>query len=156
MVLRLFSLLTIPVTLLGFWGVARQLRKPQRLTASSVVISAVMAPLMLLINLLFLNRAAPGCAGLALLVLGVGFGLAWGRTTKLEAAGETVVARRSVLHLVFWAISYALTQLLSMLGDATLVMGGLAAMFFSTGTTLGTQASLWRRRRRLRGESGTG
>jgi hypothetical protein len=46
------------------------------------------------------------------------------------------------MHLVFWGISYAITQVLATFAPAFLVAGGLATMFFSAGSTLGTNLNL--------------
>jgi hypothetical protein len=53
-----------------------------------------------------------------------------------------VVARQSFLHLVFWGISAAATQLLASFAPARLVAGGLTMMFFSAGTTFGSGIDL--------------
>ena len=86
----------------AFWGLIRQVRKPQRLRASTPVIGIVMSVLMLAVNVLILHRANPTLLGGALLVVGIGFGLAWGQATQLAKEGDTVVAERSVLHIIFW------------------------------------------------------
>jgi hypothetical protein len=109
-----------------------------------------MSVLMLAVNVFILHRANPTVLGAALLVVGVGFGLAWGQATQLSQEGDAVVAQRSVLHIVFWAVSFTLTQVLATFAPAAWVAAGLAAMFFSAGATLGTSANLLVRRRSLK------
>jgi hypothetical protein len=150
MIARLFSLLTIPLLALTLWGLIRQVGKEQRMTLTSPLIGLVMGPLTLLINLILLRRAYSTLLGPFLLIVGLGFGLAWGQTTRLLAKGNRLVARRSVLHLVFWGMSYAVTQILATFAPALWVAGGLATMFFSTGSTLGTNLNLLLRQVRMR------
>jgi hypothetical protein len=109
-----------------------------------------MAPVTLLINIIFLRQAFRAYLGPALLILGLALGLAWGQATRLYAKGKTLVAKRSIMHLVCWAISYALTQILATIAPASIVAGGLAAMFFSTGSTLGTNLNLIVRQLQMR------
>jgi hypothetical protein len=73
-------------------------------------------------------------------------------STRLSLRDGAVVGKQSILHLVFWALSLAITQLLVAVAPASWVAGGLALMFFSTGTTLGTNLNLLLRIHRL--ESG--
>ena len=147
---RLFSLLTIPLMGLTIWGLVRQTRKEQRLGLASPVIGLVMAPMTLLINIIFLHQAFQACLGPALLIFGLGLGLAWGQTTRLYAKGKHLVGKRSILHLVFWGISYAITQILATFAPAFVVAGGLATMFFSAGSTLGTNLNLLVRQLQMR------
>jgi hypothetical protein len=150
MIGRGFGLLSIVLIGLALWGLIRQVRKPQSLRPSGNLIGIVMAPTMLLVNLIVLRQAAPGLLGPSLLVLGLGFGAAWGQVAKLKTQEGRVLAERSILHLVFWGISYAATQILATFADAAWVAGGLIAMFFATGTSLGTNANLLVRQLRLR------
>jgi len=150
MVGRVLSLLSIPMMGLTLWGLIRQVRKEQRFKLSTPMVGLVMAPVTLLINVLFLHRALSTCLGPALLILGLGFGLAWGQTTRLYPKGGALIGKRSALHLLFWGISYAITQTLASFAPAAWVAGGLAAMFFSTGSTLGTNLNLLVRQLRMR------
>jgi len=147
---RVLSILSIPLMGLAIWGLIRQVRHEQPMGKLTPVIGLVMAPLALAFNLVFMRPAIQNLLGPVLLLLGLGFGLAWGQTTKLFAKGETVVARRSILHLIFWGLSYALTQVLATFAPATWVAGGLAALLFSTGATLGTHLNILVRRFRVR------
>lgn len=147
---RIIGLLSIPLTGLTIWGLIRCVRKEQRVKLSTPVVGLVMAPISLLINVLFLRQAFSAFLGPALLIFGLGLGLAWGQTTRLYAKGGMLVGKRSTLHLVFWGISYAITQILATVAPAMWVGGGLAAMFFSTGSALGTNLNLLVRQLRMR------
>jgi hypothetical protein len=144
---RIIGLLSIPLMLIMVAGIARQVNKNQRVSIGSTLIGLVMAPIILIINLLFMARAIPTSIGPFLLILGLGFGLAWGFTTRLKISDGVPVARQSILHLVFWAISLTVTQLLAAFAPVSWVAGGLATMFFSTGTTVGSQLNLLVRQR---------
>jgi hypothetical protein len=98
------------------------------------------------VNLVFLRQASPGSWALGLGLAGMLFGVVWGRTTKLRVTqGSTVEAERSILYLILWGVSFAVTQVLAAFADARWVAGGLAAMFFATGVALGSNLDLlWR------------
>jgi hypothetical protein len=148
---RVLSILSIIAVGLTLWVLIRQVGREQRQRLFTPIIGLVLAPVTLLINILFLHQAFSAYLGPALLIFGLGFGLAWGQTTRLYEKNRKLVGKRSVLHLIFWGISYAITQILATFAPALWVAGGLAAMFFSTGATLGTNlnllARLWRLRR---------
>lgn len=147
---RLISLLTLPLMAFAIWGLIRQVRRALPVRARAAIIGLVMSPLLLIVNIVVLRRAVPGSGGLALLVFGLGFGVAWGQNARLERQGDVVVARRSVLHLGFWAISIGVTQLLATFASAQWVALGLVSMFFTAGTSIGTNLNLLFRQQRLR------
>ncbi len=142
MIWRTLSIMSIPLVLWTFWRLARQVRKPQRIRVSTLLISIAMSLLMLAVNVFILNRAAADLLALALLMVGIGFGLAWGQATRISREDDALVAERSALHLVFWAVSFAVTQLLASIATMPWVAGGLLTMFFSAGATLGTSTNL--------------
>jgi hypothetical protein len=147
---RILGLLSIPLTGLALWGLIRQTGKERPLRLSTPLVGLVMAPITLIVNLVFLHQAAPGFLGPALLLFGLGLGVAWGQTTRVYARERRLVGKRSVWHLAFWGASYAMTQLLATVASAQWVSAGLAAMFLSAGSTLGTNLSLLVRQLRMR------
>lgn len=149
MIGRLVGLLSIPLVLLTIRGLVQQVRKEQRITTGTAAVGLVMAPLALLVNIILLRQASPAFLGPMLLLAGLGLGLAWGQATRLSRKGPIVVGRRGAMHLIFWAISYGITQLLALVAPAYMVAGGMAAMFFSAGSSLGTNLNLLMRLRRL-------
>jgi hypothetical protein len=153
MIYRILSMLTVPLVLLGFYGVIRQMRKELPFRLRTPIIGLIFAPLSLIINVIFLRRAFSAFLGPALLITGLGFGLAWGQATRLYIKGPSIVGKRSILHIVFWAVSYAITQILATFAPALWVAGGLTAMFFSTGSGLGTNLNLLIRQLRLRSQT---
>ena len=139
---KLLSLISIPLMLLGLVGIIRQVNKEQRLGLGSPILGMVMAPAILVFNLLILRQAGPSCAGPVFLLVGLLFGFTWGMTMRLVARDDGVFGKQSILHLVFWGVSLTFTQVLILLAPAAWVSGGLVLMYFSTGTTLGTNSNL--------------
>ena len=149
---KVIGLLSIPITLVMIWMLVRQVNKPQPVIPRSTWVSLGIAALTLLVNLLFLKKASPGIFGPLFLAAGLVLGMARGRSTRLSVEQGTVIARQSILHLVFWGISAAATQLLASFAPARLVAGGLTLMFFSTGTTFGSGIDLLLRQQRFKKE----
>ena len=160
MILRLLSLLSIPLTLVMIFSMIRMVRNEQRARMRTNIMGIIFAPMILLINIIFLNRAFsdfPGmlCIGSMVAVFGLGFGFAWGQTAKLYKKGEKLVVKRSVAHLIFWAFSLAITQLFATFASTALVAGGLVALLFSTGSTVGTNTNMLVRFQKLKRRENT-
>lgn len=150
--LRAFSLISIPLSLWMFYQLIRSIGREQPYRRELTVRSMLIPGGMLLVNILFMVSAFLSWSlgiWLVMLLGGLAFGYAWGGRSKLYARGETLVVRRTVLHLVFWAGAYAFTQLLATVFPADITAAGLATMFFSTGSSLGMNANLLRRQSRL-------
>jgi hypothetical protein len=141
------------MTLFMFYKMAKTVGKEQPARSRTYFIGIVMPCVMMLINLLFMFQALiSGCSGYWILLILGGFGLGyfWGRSSKLYKKGADLVVKRTVLHLVIWAASYSLTQLLATIVPASIVAGGLATMFFSTGSSIGMNTNLLLRQRKLK------
>jgi len=152
---RAISLLSVPLTLVMIFSMIRMVKKEQRANMRTNIIGIVMAPMTLLINVIFMNRALTDFLSVFLVggfvaVFGLGFGLAWGQTAKLYEKDEKLVVKRSIAHLIFWGLSYAITQLLAAFAPLFLVAGGLATMLFSAGSTVGTNTNMLLRQWRLK------
>lgn len=152
---RALSLLSVPLTLVMIFSMIRLVKKEQRARIRTNIIGIIMAPMTLLINVIFLNRALPNFfsvffVGGFVAVFGLGFGLAWGQTAKLYKKDEQLVVKRSIAHLVFWGLSYAITQLLAAVATTGFVAGGLATMLFSAGSTVGTNVNMLVRYQKLK------
>ena len=136
----------------GFVMLIRSMKKASALRVRSHVVSIVFSVLMLIVNVLFLSSAVnPLLAGLAF-VLGLGFGFLWGLTTRLTLQGKQVLGKRSILFVLFWLFSLALTYALSLLASRQAVSIGFGSVFFSAGTAIGTNLNLvlriaWKRAR---------
>lgn len=150
--LRIISLLSIPLTLFMFYMLARTVGKEQPARLRTYVLGIVMPSLMMIVNLLFMLKAfIAWCPGIwmPIIMIGIGFGYFWGRSSKLYKRGDILVIKRTVMHLGFWAVSYSITQLFSAVLPATIAAGGLATMFFSTGSSVGMNTNLILRQKKL-------
>jgi len=136
------SLSSIPAALLGMWGIIRQINKEQKLNLRSPLVGMLFSPMILAVNVVLMRQVALNLAGPLFLILGLGFGLAWGMSMRLSVREGLLIGKQSILHLLFWGLSYAITQGLAVFAPASWVAGGLVLMFFSTGATLGTNLNL--------------
>ncbi len=146
---RFVGVVSLLLTGVGFFLLVRQIKKTNRVRAGSILLSMAFSVLMLLFNLLVMNRAPLYGWLLFFLIFGGGFGLAWGRTTRLDLRDQRIVGQRSVIYIYFWLASLLVTQLLGLAASAGVVSLGLAGMFFSTGAALGTNGSILVRMKRL-------
>ncbi|MGC9360185.1 MAG: hypothetical protein ACP5G7_07400 [Anaerolineae bacterium] len=137
MLATIITIGSVLLTLLALWGLARQLRKDLPITAGGLAWGLVASILLLAINLGLMWRAIRGLAVPIGLAAGLVFGLAWGQASRFAAKQGAVYVRRSVLHLAFWGVSYALTQALVWLAPPSWVLAGLTATAVSAGTTIG-------------------
>jgi hypothetical protein len=138
MIGRIIGLLSIPLMALSIYGIIRQINKDNRLRIWSPILNLIMAPLSLIINVLFFRQTLIETIGPLFLVLGLGFGFAWGMTMKLSFHDGNVIGRQSIIYLIFLGLSYAITQLIATFAPATWITGGLVLIFFSTGSALGS------------------
>ena len=77
----LLSLISILVMMVMVALLIRQVNKPAPVNTGSTRIGLVMAPVLLVVNLIFLRQSNPNCYGLLLLAGGLAFGMLWGQTT---------------------------------------------------------------------------
>ena len=147
-VLRAVSVLTVPITLVLFFLMARRVGKEMPMKKRTYLAGMVMPLLMLLINAIFLASAfSMLCGGVSfvLFIVGILLGLAAARSSRMTYRDGLVLVKRSILPIILWAISYAFTQLLAAVAPASITGVGVAMMFLSTGVSLGMNASLFRR-----------
>lgn len=140
-ILRLFSLLSVPIALFMFYKLFKSINREQVFNQRILITSIVMASAMMFVNILFMISAFfAWCAGVwfGLLLAGLGFGFIWGKSSKLYQKNDRIMIKRSAIHLLFWACAYTLTHLLTAIFPSNIAAAGLAAMFFSTGSTIGT------------------
>jgi hypothetical protein len=108
-------------------------RKPKRFTIkdqlASVALTVITLPIFILVSGARLNI----WLGIVLLFLGGVFGVVRGMTVKMYIAEDEVISRNSMLSLLFWGGSVALSSLMSNLDSALLASLGLAPLVFSTG-----------------------
>ena len=146
---RAVSILSIVLMVVGFIMLIRQINKSNRLRASSLLLSMVFSILMLMFNAFVLRSTGIRWWYVFLLIFGIGFGLAWGKTTKLDIRENKVLGKRSIGYILFWLISLLLTQVLALFAKRDVVAFGLVGMFFSTGISMGTNSNILLRIRKI-------
>jgi len=151
-ILRLFSLLSVPMALFMFYKLFKSINREQIFNQRVLITSIIMAGAMMFVNILFMISAFfAWCAAVwfGLLLAGFAFGMLWGKSSKLYQKNEKLMIKRSAIHLLFWAGSYTFTHLFTTIFPANIAAAGLAAMFFSTGSTIGTNAYILMRKNSL-------
>jgi hypothetical protein len=148
--LRIFSLCTVPISLLLFFLMFRMARRELPAKKRIYMMGIIMPVIMLLVNTIFLsanfNILCGGLSGLFFFI-GIVPGILAARNTEMGYVGEVVVAKRSSLPVILWAVSYAVTHLLTVIVPSTGAGIGVVMMFLSTGAAVGMNSSLlWRYR----------
>jgi hypothetical protein len=137
----LSTLFTIAMAVLMLFTFRKERRITLLAPLLSITISLVMLPLFMLISGARLNLLL----ALPVLALGLALGFLWEFTMRLYYKDGKVMGRHSLLFLLGWAGSWALSQFLSLFGSALLNSLGLIPVFFSTGTQVGLNGNLFLR-----------
>jgi len=148
-IINIVGYLAIPLTILSVFWMIKTLRRPKPVTLRSLIIQIVLPVLVLLVYSLLLHVSVNPALAWPLLAAGLVLGVISGQTTKLNVKKGKVYGQRSVWYLVVWAVTFSVTQLLSLLQRRGIVAVGLATMYFSTGMAIGTNVSFIYRRWRL-------
>lgn len=146
---QLVALLAIPLIILSVVVMVRSIGKARRITQRSLLIQMCTSPAVLVIYMVFLGVSITAKWGLPIAVLGMGIGGLWAQSTSLELRDSQVFGTRSTWYILLWGGSFILTQLLALFASTGIIVGGLATMCFSTGVAVGTNASLFLRRRQM-------
>jgi pSer/pThr/pTyr-binding forkhead associated (FHA) protein len=125
-------------------------RKEQPVGRFSPLLSALLSLVTLPLFLLFSGARLNDLCAMPILICGSLVGWVQARTTRLYRSNGRVMARRSLWFLVAWFASLLLAQFLSVVGSVLLASVALIPLFFSTGTQLGLNGSIFVRRRRFR------
>ena len=121
-------------------------RKPKKVSLVTSIFSGLIA-LLSLGALVFLgNIRIELLIALPLLVVGLLLGFLRGQAVKLYWESEVVIGRNSILFLIVWGLSLALSQFLGLLGSTLLASLGLIPAVFSTGLQLGYYGNIFLRR----------
>jgi hypothetical protein len=151
--LRLFSVCTIPITLVLFFLMARLAGREMAARKRIYLMGIIMPAAMLLVNAVFLFAGfTPLCGGVSFLFFFVGLVLGYlaGKKARMGIRDGVVMAKRSSLPLILWAVSYAVTQLFTTVIPSTGAGIGVAMMFLSTGAAIGMNGLLLVRYRQIR------
>jgi hypothetical protein len=121
-------------------------RKPKKVTLVTNLLSGLIALLSLGALVLLGNMRIEPIIGLPLIVMGLLLGFLRGQAVKLSWEAEVVIGRNSILFLIVWGLSLALSQFLGLLGSTLLASLGLIPAVFSTGLQLGYYGNIFLRR----------
>ena len=125
-------------------------RKPRKITVLSTLISGLISVLALAAMILLGGMRINPLLGFPLLIFGALLGFLRGQGVKLSWEGDKVVGRNSILFLILWGLSLALSQLLGTQGSPMLASLGLIPAAFTTGLQVGLYGNLFLRRLFLR------
>ncbi len=112
-------------------------RRERRISAGSlvpsIVISAAMLPVYAWVSGVKANLLLASLA----VVVGLLVGMVRGLGTRLHYQNRQVMGRHSLLFLLGWGLSYALSAAVNLLGSVLASAVGLLALCLSTGTQVG-------------------
>lgn len=106
---RVLSILSVILLLIGFILLTRQIKRTNRMRTTSHLLSIIFSLMLLIFNVLVLNNANINWWFVFPLLMGVGFGFAWGTTTRLKIQDNHIIGKRSSLYIYFWLISVLVT-----------------------------------------------
>jgi len=146
---KVVGFLSIPLVVLSVFLLTRSIGRATRITSRGLIIQIGTVPVFLLVYSLLLGVSVALKWAIPLVMIGTGVGGFWGFNTVLTLRGNEVFGTRSIWYLVLWGVSFALTQLLALVGTDGMTASGMATMCFSMGTALGMNGGLLIRRRLL-------
>ncbi len=121
-------------------------KKPKKVTGWSSFLSGLMA-LLGLVAMTFLGGMRLNLElGFPIFLMGLFLGYLRGTAVKLNWENNQVIGRNSILFLILWGLSLALSQLLGLLGSPMLASLGLIPVVFTTGLQAGYYGNLFLRR----------
>lgn len=144
--LTVIGYLSIPLIAASTWFMLRSLRRAGPLRPLSLVAAMVAGVITLIVYVAVLHMAPHGALSWPLFFLGLGLGSWSSWATRMEAAGDRVLLRRSLWYVVVWGGTLAFTQLLAVTAGPGTAAWGVATIYFSTGLTLGANGMLLLRR----------
>jgi hypothetical protein len=137
---------SIPLVLLSVFAMARTIGRLRPLVTSGLVWQIVFSVAFLLLYRLLLDIGEPTILSWGLFGVGLLGGALQGFTTRLVVAGSRVAARRSIVYLIVWGLSFSATQLLSMLGQGSAAAYGMSSVYMATGIAAAMNGTLLARR----------
>jgi hypothetical protein len=142
------------IVLSFFLGLAN--RKPRKIKTVPILLSIVISTMALLLVIILGGLRINPLIGVPLLLFGLLLGFIRGQAVKLSWQGREVIGKNSVLFMILWGGSLAISQFAGMLGAPILASLGLIPVFFSTGLQLGYYGNLFLRRIAMNPEPGKG
>lgn len=121
-------------------------RKPRKITLLSTFLSGLIALLGLAAMVFLGGMQVALYLGGPLFVAGILLGYLRGAGVKMQWENENVIGRNSILFLILWGLSLALSQLLGLFGSPLLASLGLIPAVFTTGLQAGYYGHIFLRR----------
>lgn len=137
---------SILLVALSVLAMVRTIGKPRPLVLSGLLIQMAFSGLFLALYSFLLNLGEPTMLSWGLMGAGLGAGIFQGFTTRITVSGDRVTAKRSILYLLIWGLTFTATQLLALLGQNELAAYGLSSIYLATGIALGMNGTLVVRR----------
>ncbi|MEN8614063.1 zinc ribbon domain-containing protein [Dehalogenimonas sp. THU2] len=137
---------SIPLVLLSVFAIVRTVGKPRPLVASGLLTQMLFSAAFLVLYRFLLNLGEPTLLSWGLLGAGLLGGAFQGFTTRIDVNGDKITAKRSVVYLIIWGLSFSATQALAMLGQDTIAAYGLSSVYLATGMAIGMNGTLLARR----------
>lgn len=121
-------------------------RKPRKITTLSIFLSGLISLLSLAAMVWLGGMRLASYLSAPLFMIGLLLGYLRGAGVKLNWENGQVIGRNSILFLILWGLSLALSQLLGLFGSPLLASLGLIPVFFTTGLQAGLFGHLFLRR----------
>lgn len=121
-------------------------QKPRKITAVSTFLSGLISLLSLAALTILGGMSLNFDLGFLILMAGLFLGYLRGTAVKLIWENGRVIGRNSILFLILWGLSLALSQLLGLFGSPLLASLGLIPVAFTTGLQAGYFGNLFLRR----------
>ena len=121
-------------------------RKPRKITILSTFLSGLISLLSLAAMTVLGGMSLNLELGFPLFIVGLLLGYLRGAAVKMNWENGQVIGRNSILFIVLWGLSLALSQLLGLLGAPLLASLGLIPVVFTTGLQAGLFGHLFLRR----------
>ncbi len=121
-------------------------RKPRKITILSAFLSGLISLLSLAAMTVLGGMSLNLELGFPLFIVGLLLGYLRGAAVKMNWENGQVIGRNSILFIVLWGLSLALSQLLGLLGAPLLASLGLIPVVFTTGLQAGLFGHLFLRR----------
>ena len=152
--LKTFSILALIIFVLSIVILIVTLRKPKRVSVSSIVLTIIVS-LMTLAAFSSLTRyTPPAWLWLLLVAAGIVVGTVWARTTKVFAKGNQVMSQNSILYLVVWGAIFAINQLITIVTNRPPSVA-MALLILGTAIVWGTNGALIHKYLRVKANSRT-
>ena len=121
-------------------------RKPRKITGLTTFLSGLISLLSLAALSVLGGMSLTLELGFPLFMVGLFLGYLRGTAVKLKWENDQVIGRNSIIFLILWGLSLALSQLLGLLGSPLLASLGLIPVVFTTGLQTGYYGILFLRR----------